>query len=279
MTKMSCKISVLEEICRLASLKGKNPQGKEYVAIPDLLLQVFNRISGSMPGKSAVIVKAIDNKGAIGVALINYNVNVLEPGVIPIGDVEKFVKYLSRFNSSDEVTVETTENRIILERKEPYKKATIPMASVDSISSNKNAEQILSNFQKTETGFFKSKKTNLNIRLTLNADDIKSVIDDGEVVGQRIYPWQLEENRLVIKVGEERLGEIETVIPTTKVETETPPANTKTSFAYGVDNIFGNLSGEIQVYLANNAEVCPLILTKETDTYKLKILLAPVMVE
>lgn len=279
MTKMSCKISVLEEICRLASLKGKNPQGKEYVAIPDFLLSVSN--------DKMVCVKAVDSKGAIAVDLAYKGINVLTPGVIPIGDVEKFVKYLSRFNSSDEVTVETTENRIILERKEPYKKATIPMASVDSISSNKNAEQILSNFQKTETGFFKSKKTNLNIRLTLNADDIKSVIDDGEVVGQRIYPWQLAGNLLFIKVGSEQLGEIETAIPIIKrdrdykpVEGEEDPGYyTKTSFAYGVDNIFGNLSGEIQIYLANNAEVCPLILTKETDTYKLKILLAPVMVE
>ena len=38
MTKINCKISNLEEVCKIVSLKGVNTQGKEYVAIPDFLI-------------------------------------------------------------------------------------------------------------------------------------------------------------------------------------------------------------------------------------------------
>jgi len=276
MTKLICSISDLEEVCRLVSLKGKNPQGKEYTAIPDFLVEVHENVE---TGKGLITTKAVDNKGAIAVGL-EYNVPKVEvPGLIPIGDVEKFQKYLSRFNSSDEVIVETTENKILIVRPKPHKVARIPMASVDSLSSNKNAETILNNFQKTPEGYYKSSKTFLNLRLTLNADDVKNVIGDGEVVGQRIYPWKLADG-LTIKVGTEQLGEIETQINLLKVESNSDqPTNTKTAFAYGIDNIFNNLSGEVTVYLANQVEVCPLILEQKTEKYSLKILLAPVMVE
>lgn len=40
MTEIKCKISDLQEICKLSSLKGKNPQGKEYYAIPISLFLV-----------------------------------------------------------------------------------------------------------------------------------------------------------------------------------------------------------------------------------------------
>jgi len=281
MTKLSCKISDLEEICRLISLKGKNPQGKEFVAIPDFLL-VCAGPTGSIPGSEGYAdVKAVDNKGAIAVSLRYKNIKVVQDGVIPIGDVESFQKYLARFNSSDEVTVETTENKIIITRQSPSKIARIPMASVDSLTTSKNAEAILSNFKKNEAGYFQSKKTNLNLRLTLNAGDIKNVVDDGEAVGQRIYPWKLEANQLFVKVGEEQLGEIETQITTLKTESFTKSGDapeTQTAFAYGIDNIFGNLSGEVKIYLANGVQACPLILTQSTDKYSLKILLAPVTV-
>lgn len=275
MTELICKISDLEEICRLVSLKGKNPQGKEFVAIPDFLMVVGNP-SGSIP--VGVHVMAVDNKGAIAVDLDYPGIKWSKSGLVPIGDVEEFQRYLARFNSSDEITLSTTENKIIITRKAPYKVARIPMADVEALTTSKGADQILQNFKRTEAGYFQSKKTHLNLRLTLNADDIKNVIDDGEAVKQRIYPWKLENGKLSIKVGTEQLGEIESDIKVVVDEVE-GSIKTKASFAYGIDNIFGNMSGEVQVYLQNNVTVCPLILTQKTDKYSLKILLAPVTVE
>lgn len=279
MTQIKCKIQDLEEICKLAGLKGKDPRGKEYTALPDFLMSCEEK----MGGISYIKIKAVDNKGAIALHLVYKNLTIIEPGLIPIGDVETFQKYLSRFNSSDEVTVSTTENRIVLTRQSPKKVAYIPKASVEALTTHKGAEKILRTFKfDAETdGYPRSSKTYLDLRLTLNADDIKSVVDDGEVVQQRIYPWKVEGNKLSIKVGSEQLGQIETDINLLKIEPqETSPASTKTSYAYGLDNIFSNISSEIKIYLANKAGEmgCPLYLEKETDKYNLTIILAPAAV-
>lgn len=222
-------------------------------------------------------MKAIDNKGAIALQL-SYKIPTKEAGLIPIGDVESFQKYLDRYNSSDEVTVSTTDNLIIITRVSPQKIARISKSSVDTITTTKGVE-VLQNFQFNDKGFPESKKTKLNLRLTLEADEIKKVVDDGEVVKQRIYPWMVD-NGFSIKVGTEQLGQIETLISLKKIEGEIPEQpSTKTVYAYGLDNIFGNIDGEIKVYLANGTQSCPMLLTKETEKYNLTILLAPATVE
>ena len=268
MTEFSCKVSDLVELCQLVSLSGKDLKGKEHLAIPDFLLTV---------NADNLEVKAVDSKGALAVHL-TYKIRPITPGIIPIGDVDVLLNYLSRYNSSDDITVSTTENKLILTRKNPLKVSRIPLASLETITTSKGADTILQNFQPTPTGYFASKKTNWDLKLTLKAEDVAEVIEDGEVVKQRIYPWKLE-NGLTIVVGTEQLGEIETSILIKEMSGETPtPPKTKTSFAYGIDNIFSNLSGDVNVFLVDGVDSCPIILQKKTDKYDITIFLAPAVI-
>ena len=272
MTEIKCKISDLQEICQIVSLKGKDIKGKEFLPIPDFLIQ-------SKPNES--LIEAVDAGGHLAVRL-QYKINTISEGLIVIGEVEKFQKYLERFNASDEVTLTTTENRIIITRAEPKKVARIPLASLESLTTHQNAKTVLDKFSFSETDYPKSQKSHLNLKLVAKAEDIKAVIDDGEVVGQRIYPWKVENGNLSVKVGTEQLGEIETIIKPSKIESDsTKVGSQKTSagFAYGIDNIFGNLIGEVEIFLIDDVENSPLALRVKQPRLTLTAILAPVSKE
>jgi len=290
MTEVKCKVSDLREICDLVSMKGKNPQGKEYVAVPDFMIKA-NQVQDASIGPR-LEVSATDSKNALAVGL-KYKVDaILEWGDIPISDVETFVKYLDRFNATDNITLKTTQNKIILERADPKKVARIPLAESDSIESGTKGEEALARFPLTPAGYPKSAKTYLSLKLLLDAGAIKGVVEDGEVVKQRTYPWTIVVNAFSVKVGSEQLGEIETQIKTDKIEldpevaggiepgtTARAPIGTKTSFSYGFDNLFSYIDGKIEIYLAENVEACPLYLVKKTEKFELRAILAPVLTE
>lgn len=280
MIEVKCKVSDLREICDLISMKGKNPQGKEYVAVPDFMIKA---VAGQpLPMQGVLEVSATDSKNALAVGLKYKVESVPEAGNLPISDVETFIKYLDRFDATDSITVKTTQNRIILERADPKKVARIPLAESDSIESGAKGDEALARFPLTTAGYPKSAKTHLSLKLLLDAGAIKGVIEDGEVVKQRSYPWTIDGNAFSVKVGSEQLGEIETQIKVEKIEgdPEVPRlAGTKTCFSYGFDNLFSYIDGKIEVYLADGAEACPLYLVKKTDKFELRAILAPVLTE
>ncbi len=277
MTEIKIKISELRELCQLVSLSGKDVKGKQFMPIPEFLI---NASEGSLK------VAGIDKGNHLALE-ISYKAEVVLPGPIVVGDVEKFLGFLDRFNSSDTISLKTTENKIILTRETPYKKASIPMAHSDTIE-GKNAVQFLEKFKKAESGFYETSKTKFEVKLTLDAENVKDVIDDGEAVKQRIYPWKLIEtggpNQLMIKVGSEQSeqsGEIETSVPVKNISfgASSGTINVATAYAYGIDNVFGNLTGEVFVYFVNNIGSCPMIVEKSTEKYSLRIVLAPVTIE
>jgi len=269
MTEIKAKISELRELCELTSLKGKDIKGKQIMPLPEFLANAENGV---------LKIQGVD-KGAHLALELSYKMEVVKPGPIIIGDVEKFLSFLDRFGSNDDIILSTTENKIIITRSSSQKVARIPQAEATTVETSKNASEFLSKFVKGDSGYYETSKTKFDVKLTLKAEDIKSVIDDGEAVKQRIYPWNLE-GPLTVKVGSEQAGEIETVIPITKIETQNPESPiVKTAYAYGLDNIFGNLKGEVIVNLANNIGSCPLIVDKVTDKYTLRIILAPAVTE
>jgi hypothetical protein len=265
MTKIDCKISDLEEICKMVSLKGVDTQGKEYVAIPDFL---------ATAEADKIRVVAMDSGGHFALDLSYKIFSVEEAGPIPIGDVEKFQDYLSRFDGDDKVVLTTTENQIVLERDSPKKTARMPKADSETITTYNGAEQQLSRF-KFGPDYPSTGKTTLDLKMKLKSEDVKKAIDDGEVVKQRTYPWVVKSGLLTITVGEEKLGQIETEIKPIEIACRGETPNAKTCFAKGLDNVFNAVSGDIAVYLANTGESCPMYLQKTTEKFSLTVLLAP----
>lgn len=268
MVEIKGKISDFKELCHLVSLEGKDGKGKSIRPIPEF---VINAELGK------VYIAARNQGGQLVVSLTYKSLTTINPGQLVVGDVEAFLGYLDRFNSSDEVTLSTYENKLMITRSSPKKVARFPHSDVTSVET-RDADVAVSKFVKKETGFFETPKTKFGIKLELSAEDVKDVIDDGEAVGQRIYPWNLSTSGLSVKVASET-AEIETDIPIKKIsKADEEPVNIQSAYAFGLDNVFNNLSGQVDISLANNIGACPMIIEQETTKYYIRIMVAPVVV-
>lgn len=264
MVKFKCKISDLENICKLVSLKGKNPLGKEYRSITDMLLSII---------KDKIEILAMDTLRTIALRL-TYNVQVIEEGQIPIGDIELFEKFLSRFKPDDDVTLSLVGNKILIERESPKKTAKMPAAAFESIMSKDNL--IVPKLEKTPNGWRGGKTYHYSLKMEFDARQMADIIEDGEVVHQRIYPWKVANKKVFVSIGSEPYGEIATELNLDSIESELPESKleAETAFAAGIDNLFGNLDGKITVYLAEGM-LCPMIVEKNTDNYSFFAILVP----
>jgi len=266
LTKIKSNIKSLVDLCNLISLKGKDINGRDFSPIPEFVI---------MADKNLLEITAMD-KGAHLLIQIKYKTEVLEPGTIVIGNVYQLRSYLNRFGNSDIVTLESTENQIIIKRESPRKTAKFPMASEGSVESA-GAGDFLKGFVK-EGKVYKSTKTTFDVSFTVDALAVKNVIDDGEAVAQRIYPWTIQASGLTVKVGQEETGIIETDIPIENVSNLDDKV-IETGYAFGIDNLFGNLKGRVTIFLASGVGVCPMVVEQETVELYIKALLAPVNLE
>jgi hypothetical protein len=265
MTKFKCKISDLETITRLVSSKGKSIDGKEYQAITDCLITAIdNRLS----------VRAMDIQHTFAVGLDYKNIIVEEPGDLPIGDLSNFATFLQRFNPQDDVSVYIHENHIYIERENPKKIGKLPLVAVESIASLPATP--IDTLKRTEKGYPDTGKMKLDVQISINAESISSIFEDGNAIKERILPIKIEDGKMKISIGSEIYGSFETELTPENIKTENEaPAKTESSFGNGLDNIFSNLSGKIQIYLANNVDLTPLCIEQETDNFRYLALLAP----
>ncbi len=267
--KIKCKISDLETICRLTSLKGKNIDGKDYRAIMDCLMTAST-------GKLSI--QAMDIQHSFAIKLDYSIAEILEEGPLAVGDIEIFEKFLQRFNPDDVVTVSTEGNKILIEREAPKKSARLPLADISSINS-KDAPPI-ANLEFSKYGYPKSSKMYYNLSMIIDADAIKSIFEDGNLVKQRIIPWKIKDSKLSVAIGGEQ-GSFESEVALAELQNDPEKPGlqtTATAFGNGLDNIFANLTGKIKIYLADEVEVCPLAVAQETDKYKFFALLAPYVI-
>jgi hypothetical protein len=279
MTEIKAKISDLLQLNRMTSMKGKDQRGKEYCVIPDYLLVAHGTETNSSCVKISdpfLEIEAIDTRKALTLLLIWNKVEVLEAGAIPIGDAEKFADYLERFNASDDVVLKTEGNDLVITRAEPFKKARYKLADLESLTTVKGASEMIAkwNFSGENVG---TEKTHFDFKMTVDALKIKEVTQDGETVNQRVYPILVEDGMVTMNVGSESLGSIETDIGA-KIENYTG-VKCKSAFAYGLDNIFSNLTGEVQIELEAGSDGKPMLVRQKTDAFSLMVLLASVSME
>jgi hypothetical protein len=263
MTKFKTTINDLQQICRMASLKGTNEQSeKEYDAMMDMLLVVGDTLEvASISALKELMVK------------INYKAEILEKGEIAIPSIDTFEKFLGRFNPSDTVTVSVDVNKVVIERETPKKIARMPIGAVESLTSSEGVKKFLDNFVKTD-GVWVAKGIPYNLTVTFDVGALKEVIEDGDVVKQRVYPFIVDKDvGFKISIGNEENGTITTFI-TTKSITNKEDTPTRTAYASGIDNLFSAVAGEVQVHMVAGG-YNPLILEQHTEKYDFIGLLAP----
>jgi hypothetical protein len=265
MTKFKCKISDLQSLVKLVSSKGKNIDGKEYSAITDCIMDVQS---------NSIVVKAMDIQHTFLVKVEYKNIDVLEQGQLPIGDLTNFASILTRFDPMDVVTLYTQENKLYIERAEPKKVAKLPLVSIDAISSSPATP--LDGLKRSAAGYPATDKIALNLKIVTNTENISSIFEDGNVIKERIIPIKVEQGKFKVAIGSEIYGSFETESTADLVvgDGETI-GSTESSFGNGLDNIFSNLSGKVVIYLADKSTSTPLCVEQSTDSFNYLALLAP----
>ena len=261
MTKIKGKVKDLKELIQLIKLEGKDTDGSNTSMIDNCILNCKdNKISTRVLSKTNTVIAFIEYK----------KLDIITGGEIPIGSLDEFLSYLKRFDNDDEIYVEVTENKIKLSRDEPKKTANIPLTSRENIDDSLRAESIKDSLS-AEKGKWKFRGTELVASIKVNSQFIREILDDGNVKGlNRKYPISIDKD-VICKVGDEKGGMIET-----HILTENKKGKANSSFAGGIDNVFKNISGEVEIHLAEQG---PMLIILNNDSVDAKFVVAPLIEE
>ena len=196
---------------------------------------------------------------------------VIEKGQIPINDISLFMKFLQRFVPTDDVTVSLVENKVVIERLSPKKVARMITSSPENIVAAQGTEA-LTKFHKEEN-IWVSDKYICNLRIDFEAEDMQSIIADGDLIKQRVYPFVIKDGKFSVPLVSKEFGEMETEVPTEDI---TLPDSTRTAYAAGLDNLFSALQGKVSLFMKAGGNH-PLLLEHSAEKYHFVAMLAPRM--
>ena len=255
--KINLEVKTLKTILNKIKLTGKNCEGVAVDLIEGCVLRLEdNKIKCEVFDTSFVVFASFEFK----------NIEILENGNIPIGNINLFLSYLNRFKDEDKIILENEDNLIKIQKDGRKKTAYIPMVDETFIEDNERSKNIREKLKISEeevafgTSIMKTK-------IIADSEYINEFIDDGNVDDlSRIYPIIVKDGKVVCQVGVKKLGMIYS-----ELQTKESTGNCEVHFMNGIDNVFKNLEGEVTIYLADNS---PMIVMKEDDKFKFEFVIA-----
>lgn len=277
-------ISLIRKMVRMVQCKGKTPDAEELTLVDNFYIELE-----PIPDKNAEVpiprlhVNAIDKMQSVYVDFSMYKrdegglTEINGSGKMPIKSTEEFISYLNRYEPEDEVEVTYNGKQIFISKIDGTKTSCIPVGSKSSIKSHIGVKDLPFEWRDDKPYFTDipdgEEPIPLDCILKLDTAVVKSVIDDGDVVEMRIYPFLVEKDKCTITVGESKSGYISTELD---AEVNNPYDEVRSVYAYGMDNIFGNLSGEIEIFM-NNDMHCWIV--KQTKDYRVNFMLVSADIE
>jgi len=265
MVKIQLPVSKMKQFLELVSCEGGTDEGsKQDKVIKEFVIFAMDNTIESY---------ATDKIGKL-FANVKMTITVLEPGQFTIGDIDNFEKYLGVFDGKDMLTISQEAGVIKMERDSPAKMMKFSTVSIDNIETHKTAELIHTRWKMTATdiGTDKTKLTNI---INVRAEDLAQVVSDSAVVGEQHYPFVIMKNehgQLVLKV---EVGSLQTSMAVIKsmIPAVIQSVEMNNKYAYGFDNVFTTLKGDVQLFTAPNM---PLWVVKSESDYKVRYMLTPV---
>lgn len=260
MTKIQGKYTDLKLIFDRLKLQGKDETRTTKSLIYGCILRCENNIiKCSVMNMSCTILGFFEF----------YNIKVLEDGEIPIGNLEEFTEFLNRFSKNEEITIETTENKIIIRGMKPKKKASINMIAKEHIEDSSRAEEV-SNKLEVKEDIVKFNELELKNKFVVNSANIKDILEDGDIKSfTRIFTFDFSETGIKCLIGKENENNIEAEIPIISGK-----GNCRVLFQAGIDNAFNNITGNATIFVEENS---PMYISSETETHKCKFVIAQVV--
>ena len=116
--------------------------------------------------------------------------------------------------------------------------------------------------------------------MELNANDVTALFDDGDLIKQRILPWKVEDSKLKVAIVDEVMGSFESEIALASIESNPDKAGAKKTlvhFGRGIDNVFSNLSGAVDVYMMDDNVQGPIVVEQSGEAFDFIAMIAPIV--
>jgi len=258
MTKIQAKSQDFKILFEKIKLQGKDETKCSKPLIYNCILNCKdNKVTTSLLNSSCTVFGEFEFK----------TIKVLEEGNISIGNIQEFSEYINKFAGENEITIETTENEILIKRDSPKKVAKLNLTSETYIEDSNRAIEILSKLIIEEEKVIFNEVI-LDKKFIVDCKNIKEALDDGNISSiTRVFKFDFTENKINCLIGENTENRIETEIPISSGN-----GNCKNIFRQGIDNVFSNISGEVKIYISEDS---PMFVSSEDNFCKSKFVIAP----
>lgn len=228
------------ELTNLFRLHGTGTDGSTSALVKDAII---NFEDGS------VSVKVFDPMASVWAHVRGPFSDVRRDGKLNIGSIKEFRSYLGRFGEKTVVQVEDREDDFYLTfDDEQRKRGGHTLTDETHIQSIQDVEDLPFVFDPDEHDYphVPGKGIELSAWFRCDVADIQDILNDGDTTDIRKYPITVDEGEVRVRVGDES-GWIDT-----DFQAEEGEESASSIYGYGIDNVFSNLSGEVEVYLMDN---------------------------
>ena len=253
MVEFTQKMSIIQKVLDYAQAEGKNTKGNKKPLITDCILNV---------SENELEILASEADDAVFMH-ITVPLKEAEEGEIPI-ELKDAIVSISRFKDED-VEIKFDEKHLQYRRvMKNTKRLQIkrPTPSIEDIKSK--LDKFPFKFDEKKNCWatkIDGKEILYETYIKINADEFKEVIEDGEQVQHRSFPISVTENAINVIVEDTDTGaQNDRELNAIKIQTKEPIASL---FSRGFGNVFGQLSGEIEIWMANNEA---MIIRKKDET-------------
>lgn len=266
MALVKLTIAELNRFLELVGCSGNTADGKKKdKVIKEFVIHAFD---------DSIETYATDKIGKLFVD-IKMKVTVIEPGMFRIGNLASLEKFISTFDLKDTITLNQDGDILRIKRDGFKKSIDVPTVSLNYIETYKTAETIKKAWNMGEDGKdMHTEKSKLDSRIVVKAEDMWQMSYDSQIVGAKHYPLAIIKNpegkmELKIELGDLKtsMGRITSCIPAVIHSGELG-----NRYAYGFDNVFNSLSGEVTLYTGSGK---PLWIVKKDDTIEARYMISP----
>lgn len=254
--------SVFQTILELVQANGKTVKGENKPMYKDCVIEV---------GKKELTIKTLDENEILYIEITSKITGVTEEGSIPV-ELEPIIESVKRFSDKDEITIKY-DDLIFISRKKPFLEVKTQTMSLDQITSKLDGDFPFT-FDTKNNLWTDGANTKLDTHIVLDANQFTEVIKDGEQFKHRTFPFKIEKGKMMVTVEDVDSGAgVNREIEVTKLDSK---KEVSSLYSYGFGNAFGNLSGEIKIWIANQEAMA---ISKHTDSYDLIYILATTELE
>lgn len=251
----------MREILTKIRMKGKDTDGQTTSLVQDTILHFED---------DRVVAKAFDPMKSVWMHYRGPFSGIRREGSLVIGDISEFLSYLGRFGEKTIVEESVSDDGDILEiqfNDEDRKEGGYPAEDEEHITSIQNVEELpfVYDAETDEFPYHQTSDIELSSWFETDVAEIKDVLADGDTTQVRTYPISLEDGHVQVSVGDDS-GYIQTDFQASEGE-----GDAGSVFGYGMDNVYSNLSGEVKVYLGNDA---PMWIHQEEEGVVLDYMIA-----